>query len=133
MKITHIVALLAIAVCIGILISVMGSSSTYASFKEAKENPGKEFHVIGHWQKTAGYIYDPVKDPNYFAFTMEDSTGQVAQVVLHNDKPQDFERSEKVVVVGKIKDKNFEASQILMKCPSKYNAEQPQSKSTSSN
>jgi cytochrome c-type biogenesis protein CcmE len=131
MKKTHIIGLIVIAVCIGILISVMGNSSSYASFTEAKENPGHEYHVIGQWVKTAGYTYDPRKDPNYFAFTMKDSTGQTEQVVLRNNKPQDFERAEKVVVVGKMKGNNFEASQILMKCPSKYNAETPQAKTGS--
>jgi hypothetical protein len=34
---------------------------------------------------------------------------------------QDFEKAERIVVVGKIKGEEFIASQVLMKCPSKYN------------
>jgi cytochrome c-type biogenesis protein CcmE len=125
MKITHIIGLVLIAVCIGVLITVLGQSPTYASFSEAKSNPGKQYHVIGLWDRTAGVTYDPKKDPNYFSFKMKDSLGQEESVVLHDCKPAEFDHSEKVVVIGKMEGSNFQASQILMKCPSKYNAEKP--------
>ena len=35
-------------------------------------------------------------------------------------KPNDFERSEQIVIIGKMKGEEFAASGILMKCPSKY-------------
>jgi cytochrome c-type biogenesis protein CcmE len=41
--------------------------------------------------------------------------------VLNGAKPQDFERSEKLVLIGKMENDTFYASKILMKCPSKYN------------
>ena len=123
MRKTHIIGLLIIASCIGIIISVMGNTSEYANFSTAAQNPDDEYHVVGEWAKAQGLTYDPKVDPNYFAFPLKDEKGVIKTVILRNNKPQDFERSEKVVVVGKMVGDKFEASSILMKCPSKYNNE----------
>jgi len=45
-------------------------------------------------------------------------------VVFPGTKPQDFERSEQIVLTGKMKGNEFHASHILMKCPSKYKNDQ---------
>jgi len=76
---------------------------------------------MGHWEKSKGMYYDAAKDPNHFAFFMKDEKGVVNKVVLNGSKPQDFERSEKLVLIGKMENNTFYASKILMKCPSKYN------------
>lgn len=122
MRKTHIIGLVVIALSIGILISVMGSTSEYADLKKAADNPTKDYHVVGTWVKEKGLTYDPKIDANYFAFIIKDEQGRESKVVYHNNKPSDFERSERVVVVGHMHGSEFEANQILMKCPSKYNA-----------
>jgi cytochrome c-type biogenesis protein CcmE len=65
--------------------------------------------------------YDAQKDANHFAFYMKDEKGTLNKVVYNGTKPQDFERSEKLVLIGEMKSGTFYASKILMKCPSKYN------------
>jgi cytochrome c-type biogenesis protein CcmE len=52
---------------------------------------------------------------------MRDNEGTDCKVVLHKTEPQDFERSEQIVLIGKMEGQEFQASDILMKCPSKYN------------
>ena len=47
-------------------------------------------------------------------------------------KPQDFEKSEQIVVIGKMEAGNFVASDILMKCPSKYNTSSEDMKAVTS-
>jgi cytochrome c-type biogenesis protein CcmE len=47
------------------------------------------------------------------------------KVILHKSKPQDFEHAEQIVIIGKMKNGEFHASDILMKCPSKYNDGKP--------
>jgi cytochrome c-type biogenesis protein CcmE len=66
---------------------------------------------------------------------MADTTGNEVKVMYNGSKPQDFEKAEKIVVVGKMEGPEFHASQVLMKCPSKYNGtEEERTKSlTSSN
>ena len=70
-----------------------------------------------------GMKYDPIIDPNVFEFTMTDSLNYTSKVLLKSPKPQDLDKSEKVVVIGamNVAENRFEADQILLKCPSKYN------------
>lgn len=122
-----------IAAAIVTISLAVGNTSSYVGFGEATENPGKEYHVVGVWVKDKGLEYDPAKDPNYFAFYLEDEKKDIRKVVYRNNKPQDFERSEKIVIVGSMQEnkQEFEADNILMKCPSKYNEEKVEIKQTS--
>jgi cytochrome c-type biogenesis protein CcmE len=119
MKKSHIIGIIIIAVAIGAIISTFADSSTYASFTEAKESDS-EIHVVGQLVKGKELIYDPVKDANYFSFYMVDTKGEECKVVFAGTKPQDFERSEQIVLTGKMQNGEFHADKILMKCPSKY-------------
>lgn len=121
MKKIHIIGIIIIAVAIGCILTTLDSTSTYASFSEAAQDPGTEFHVVGKLNKDKEAIYDPKRDANSFTFYMIDNKGMEKKVVLHKNKPQDFERSEQIVLIGKIEGDEFQASDILMKCPSKYN------------
>lgn len=125
MKKTHIIAIIVIAVAIGIIMTMVSDSSTYVTFSEAKEHPGQQYHVIGMLKKDADMTYDPSVDANLFSFTMTDTLGYEQVVNFAGTKPQDFERSEKIVLVGKYEGDTFMASKILMKCPSKYNEGKP--------
>lgn len=128
MKISHIIAIVIIAVAIGIIVSTSGDASKYVSFKEAfqqaSEDDNDKVHVVGTLKKDSlGIIsmeYNPTKDPNYFTFVLIDKDQEEKQVVYYNSKPQDFEKSEQVVIVGSAKGDVFVAASILMKCPSKY-------------
>jgi cytochrome c-type biogenesis protein CcmE len=120
MRKSAIIGLITIAICVGFLISLNADTSSYSTFSEAAKDP-REFHVMGYWEKAKGMYYDAQKDANHFAFYMKDEKGLVNKVVYNGTKPQDFERSEKLVLIGKMKDNTFYASKILMKCPSKYN------------
>jgi len=120
MRKSAIIGLITIAICIGFLVSLNADTNTYSNFTEAASS-NKEEHVMGYWEKSKGMHYDAVKDPNHFSFFMKDEKGKIKQVVLNGTKPQDFERSEKLVLIGKMENDTFYASKILMKCPSKYN------------
>ena len=41
-------------------------------------------------------------------------------MVYYNPKPQDFDRSDQIVITGAMSGDTFVADQILLKCPSKY-------------
>ena len=121
MKKTHILASIVIAVAIGAIMTTVSDSSTYSNFGEAIENPGKQYHVVGQLDKESELTYDPEVDANLFAFNMIDNNGDNRRVHFAGSKPPDFERSEQIVLVGKYENETFQASKILMKCPSKYN------------
>ena len=129
MKKTHIIGIIIIALAIGIIMTTAGDASTYVSFSEAielaEDGNAKKVHVVGRLKKDkAGHIvgmqYDPLKDPNYFSFILSDTNKLEQRVVYFNPKPQDFERSEQVVITGNMKNDVFVADKILLKCPSKY-------------
>lgn len=121
MKKTHIIGIIIIALSIGMILSTFSDSSTYASFIEALEAPHKEFHVVGQLNKEKELEYNPEENVNRFAFYLVDREGTEKKVIFNGTKPQDFERSEQVVITGKMKEDAFMADKILMKCPSKYN------------
>lgn len=129
MKKIQIFGLVIIAVAIGIIVSTAGDASTYVDFSKAQEmasgGDNESIHVVGRLKKdAAGQIldmqYDPKIDPNYFTFTLVDNKNVARKVVYMSTKPQDFDKSEQVVVIGKMKNGTFAAEKILMKCPSKY-------------
>lgn len=120
MKKSAIIGLITIAICVGFLVSLNADTSNYSTFTEAAKD-SREFHVMGHWAKDKGTYYDALKDANHFSFYMKDEKGEVKKVIYSGTKPQDFERSEKLVLIGKMSNDTFYASKILMKCPSKYN------------
>lgn len=123
MKKGSIIGLMIIAVAIGVIISTYADSSTYSSFSEAITT-NKETHVVGKLNKSKELFYNPQKDANYFSFYMVDNKGTECKVVFNGTKPQDFERSEQIVLTGQMQNGNFYASKILMKCPSKYTQDQ---------
>ena len=123
MKKSSIVGIIIIAIAIGVIISTYADSSTYGNFTDAKTNE-TELHVVGQLNKEKQLFYNPQEDANYFAFYMKDNKGQECKVVFNGSKPQDFERSEQIVLTGKMVGNEFHASKILMKCPSKYTKDQ---------
>jgi cytochrome c-type biogenesis protein CcmE len=53
-------------------------------------------------------------------FYAEDSLGKESRIIFLHPKPQDLERTEKIVLTGRYKGDYFHAETILSKCPSKY-------------
>ncbi|UTW63040.1 cytochrome c maturation protein CcmE [bacterium SCSIO 12741] len=128
MKKTHIIGIIIIAVAIGVIFGSIGDAGTYADFGEAFGQPGTEFHVVGELSPGRETEYNPEVDPDRFVFYMVDKQGQERKVVLHKNKPQDFEHAEQIVIIGEAQGEDFHASQILLKCPSKYNDGNPEFK-----
>ena len=120
MKRSHIIGIVLIAVAVAAIVSTVSNSSNYAGFTEAFSHPGKTYHVVGTLNLAKELSYDPVANANRFSFYMLDQNGEERQVVYGDTKPQDFERSEQIVLIGKAEGEVFHAKEILMKCPSKY-------------
>lgn len=132
MKKSSIIGIIIIAIAIGAIISTYADSSTYGTFTDAVKTES-ELHVVGELNKDKELIYNPEKDANYFAFYMVDNKGKECKVVFNGSKPQDFERSEQIVLTGKMIGDEFHASKILMKCPSKYTKDEVEVKEVTSN
>ncbi|WP_312187234.1 cytochrome c maturation protein CcmE [Sphingobacterium sp.] len=120
MKKSSIILIVIIAVAIAMILVIYTDSSTYSTFAEAKEKK-TELYVVGQLNKEKALHYDPKTDANKFTFFMYDNAGTECEVIFRGAKPQDIERSEQIVLTGKMEGNVFRASKILMKCPSKYN------------
>lgn len=123
MKKIYIIAGVLILAGIGLLISAAGDMSTYSTFRQAIQS-GSKVKVVGQLAKDREIYYNPMEDANYFSFYVTDQEGDVRKVILRGAKPQDFELSEQIVVTGEMAGEEFLASELLMKCPSKYKDEE---------
>lgn len=112
--------LVGIAALIVGLISYSADFSTYDTIESAKNKNGQFVHIIAKLDKTQPLEYDPINNPNYLTFFAVDSLGGRTKVVYHDSKPGDLEKSERLVLTGKMMDGQFECKTILLKCPSKY-------------
>ena len=119
MRLTQIVILIVLAISIGAILYLSSDFTTYGNFQTAK-SASRTLSVVGYLVKEKPVEYDPVKDPNFMGFYMTDDEGNEQYVYYKGAKPQDFERSEQVVVKGKMEGNRFHATEILLKCPSKY-------------
>jgi len=119
MKKTEILILVLIAVSIAVLVSFMGNLTTYETIASAKQKDGKSVKLVVKLQPNS-VEYDAAKNPNYLKFTAVDTLGNTVKVVYHDAKPTDMEKSERIVLNGKMRGEEFECKSILLKCPSKY-------------
>jgi cytochrome c-type biogenesis protein CcmE len=120
MKKIHIILLVCIAAAIVVLISFMGTLTTYDTVETARKKPGKYVHLIARLDHRQPVEYDAIKNPNFLSFTAIDSLGDAVKVIYRNSKPSNLEHSERLVLKGSMKDNYFDCKEILMKCPSKY-------------
>ena len=109
-----------VVVVIGIVLAAMNfleSNVEYADFSTA-EKTHKKVQVKGEWVKEQSSTFDAASVK--FSFYMKDDAKRVVKVVLDGAKPNNFELATSVVAKGKFVNDEFHATEILTKCPSKY-------------
>lgn len=110
-------SLLVIGFIVMTIIQFSENETKVTYLDEAKES-GKRVQIIGYWQKDLETNY--ISTDNKFHFFMKDEPGNITKVILDGPKPPNFEMAEKVFVKGTHNGDFFEASEVLTKCPSKY-------------
>ena len=91
----------------------------YVSFTEARASvrpvqvAGFPDHAASRWDPAAGE----------FRFEMKDEGGEQMDVCFKGVKPGNFDQAQSVVVIGRYEEGALHASQILVKCPSKYESQ----------
>jgi cytochrome c-type biogenesis protein CcmE len=98
-------------------ISFMESNIEYGDFKTAITST-KKIQVKGEWVREMESDFDA--NTGKFTFFMKDDNGEVLRVIFDGAKPNNFELATSVVAKGKYENDCFHASEILTKCPSKY-------------
>jgi len=88
----------------------------YVSFEEAKRMDAT-VQVIGKVVPRES-LYDTTT--HLFHFALRSAEGEILNVVFGGSKPANFEQATDVVAIGRYNNGRFEADQVLVKCPSKY-------------
>ncbi len=126
MKTSHLIIVLLLIIALAVIFTTVFKSDTYSDFKQARKNPGQEVQIIGHLIKDKPMIMDTLNGPR-FRFYMTDNHGDTARIFYPGARPQDFIKLQQVVVIGHWQDSLFLASSLLLKCPSKYKDDKPES------
>ena len=117
-KVVAGLALLAAGAALGVS-SFRRSVTPYVDFAEARRTGGLV--------QVSGRIVD--RDPpsasgeRRLSFRLRDRQGEVMPVVYRGPMPANFAQTTMVVAVGRCRDGRFEAEQLLVKCPSRYQPE----------
>jgi cytochrome c-type biogenesis protein CcmE len=111
-------ALIAVGAYFGVT-SFKKSITPYISFDEARHSSGM-VQVNG---VLADKNYVMKQEEQYLEFKLRDTQGQIMPVAYRGVIPGNFDQATSIVALGRFKDDHFEAEQLLVKCPSKYQAE----------
>lgn len=81
----------------------------------------KKVQLKGTWNKEKESSFNP--STRQFTFFLIDDAGRECRVVLDGAAPNNFEMATSVVAKGRFTEEGyFHASEVLTKCPSKYEA-----------
>ena len=118
LKVGLALALLVVAVGIGVT-SFRKTVTPYITFAEARKSAGL-VQVNG---TLADKEYVLESDRQYLSFRLKDERGEVLPVEYKGVIPGNFDQATSIVAIGRYTDGSFHAEQLLVKCPSKYQAE----------
>jgi cytochrome c-type biogenesis protein CcmE len=117
-------------ILIGIIlgtINFLDSNVEYGDFAAARRIQ-KKIQVKGEWMKDRESSFNTEKIQ--FTFYLKDDSGEISKVVLDGARPNNFDLAASVVVKGRYSGDYFHATEILTKCPSKYEGTSQQVKKT---
>lgn len=102
--------------------SFLESNVEYTDISGAM-NTQKKVQLKGAWNKEKPSAFDP--RTSTFTFFLIDEAGRECKVVLDGAAPNNFELATSVVAKGRyLEDEGyFHATEVLTKCPSKYEAD----------
>lgn len=104
----------------GIILSAVNfveANVEYGDFATA-EKVGKKIQVKGEWDQDNESYFDA--ENVKFIFYLKDDNGRVEKIELDGAKPNNFELATSVVAKGTFEGDHFHATEVLTKCPSKY-------------
>jgi cytochrome c-type biogenesis protein CcmE len=116
-----------IASVIVIVFIIFGSYSFLQSNVEYTDVAGamskhKKVQLKGSWDKNKESSFN--SETSQFTFYLVDDAGHECKVVLDGAAPNNFELATSVVAKGRyVEEGYFHATEVLTKCPSKYEAQ----------
>jgi len=117
--VSGVLGVAAMVALMGVFVKI---SRPYVTIAEARQNPGDGLHVAGEVVKDT--LVQDLRH-NQIRFEMKDADGQLMNVVYTGAPMGGISTATKVVAVGTMKKDAFYCDQMLLKCPSKYEAAKP--------
>jgi cytochrome c-type biogenesis protein CcmE len=118
LKVGLALALLVVAVAIGVT-SFKKTVTPYISFQEARRASG--LVQVNGTLADKQYVMQPQNQ--FLSFRLKDDRGEVLPVEYKGVIPGNFDQATSIVAIGHYAGGSFHAEQLLVKCPSKYQAE----------
>jgi cytochrome c-type biogenesis protein CcmE len=114
-------ALVTVVVSLGAMVAIsvafVVNASPYVDVDQALTSSGDNLHLLGTIQKPTVRT-DPLQ--REISFDVVDAKGKTMHVDYHGEAISNINEADKVVAVGSVKNREFIASKLLIKCPSKY-------------
>ena len=126
LKILIALVLVTVSILVGFT-SFKKTVTPYISFAEARHASGL-VQVNG---VLADKQYVLKQQEQYLSFRLKDDKGEVLPVEYRGVIPGNFDQAVSIVAIGRYESGHFEADQLLVKCPSKYQAEAEKARKTS--
>lgn len=115
-----VTVVLTVAAVIAVVLAFMQNAGQFVTIRQAKTASGDQLHL-------AGDIVPESINRNTIAhalvFKLKDENGDVVTVRHTGEMPNNFGDVKRVVAIGCMKHGEFDSSQLLVKCPSKYEAD----------
>lgn len=126
-KVLIALALLGVAVYFGVT-SFKKTMTPYIGFTEARAASG--LVQVNGVLADKDYVLN--SQEQYLSFRLKDPNGDVMPVEYRGVIPGNFDQAVSIVAIGQYKGQHFEATQLLVKCPSKYQAMSEEQKKAAS-
>jgi cytochrome c-type biogenesis protein CcmE len=122
MKPAYIIAAFILVASMAVtLYTFTGSIATHVTIPQAVAMPGQNVQIPGRIVKGSDN-FNPIKKELRFDVTSMDGKNRIT-IVYKQPKPENFDSATSVEAAGQCRDGVFYATNLLVKCPSKYNDE----------
>lgn len=112
------IVLLVGATAVGVT-SFRKTVTPYIAFSEARRASG--LVQVNGALADKNYVLE--RDRQFLEFRLKDEKGEIMPVRYHGVIPGNFDQATMIVAIGRYQGDHFEAEQLLVKCPSKYQTE----------
>lgn len=104
----------------GIVAAFVLNASPYMTIEEAKKSTGQKINVVGDIDKQT-LVNNALA--NKINFDLVDEQGHRIPVVYSGPTPSNMGSATRVVAIGHYESGRFNATELRIKCPSKYEAQ----------
>ncbi|MDR3691314.1 MAG: cytochrome c maturation protein CcmE [Fimbriimonas sp.] len=103
-----------------VVMAFLSSASPFVTIAQAKQTSGDQLHIAGDVVKNT-LVADA--RAHVLRFELKDENGDTIMVRHTGEMPSNLAEVKKVVAIGGIEKGEFVSNKLLVKCPSKYEAE----------